>query len=267
MQHAIITGGSSGIGFALASKLYSRGWALSLIARDRSRLELAKQALHKLCKNSTQEINLYAVDVSIETDSIEVAHQCVTALGHPELLITCAGIVTPGYFEDSSTEAHRLSMEINYFGTLYLVKTISPYMVAAGNGHIVMLSSGAGLMGVFGYTTYSPSKFALRGLAESLRGELKRHGVRVSIVFPPDTDTPQLREEVKSKPVEAYAITGKARTWSAEAVADCILSGIQKNRLNICPGLEMTMLHQFNSLVSPILNKIMDNYNSKMDRK
>ena len=86
-------------------------------------------------------------------------------------------------------------------------------------------------MGLFGYTTYSPSKFALRGLAEALRAELSDENIGVSIVYPPDTETPMLEEENKIKPEETKLITGVVKTWSAEAVADCIMRGIAQRLL------------------------------------
>lgn len=125
-------------------------------------------------------------------------------------------------------------------------------------GHIVLISSGAGLIGMYGYTAYSPTKFALRGLAESLRGEMKLIGVDVSIVYPPDTDTPQLEEENKTKPIETKIITGTANTWSAESVAFEIVQGIQKKSFAINPGFEMALLSRLHSLLAPGINWYMD---------
>lgn len=116
-------------------------------------------------------------------------------------------------------------MATNYFGSLYCIKAALPAMQA--NSHIVLVSSGAGLIGIYGYSAYSPSKFAVRGLAESLRGELKV-GVGISIIYPPDTDTPQLAEENKTKPPATKLITATAKVWSAEAVAKEIVKGIEK---------------------------------------
>ena len=129
-----------------------------------------------------------------------------------------------------------------------------PAMVQQGRGAIVLISSGAGLIGVYGYTPYSPSKFALRGLAESLRGELKVSGIQVAIVYPPDTDTPQLAEENKTKPPETQKITASAETWSAENVAIAIVKGIEKKQFAIAPGTEMSILHKLHSLINPVLN-------------
>jgi 3-dehydrosphinganine reductase len=117
----------------------------------------------------------------------------------------------------------------------------------------VLVGSGAGIVGVYGYSAYSPTKFALRGLAEVLRAELSPEGIRVSIVYPPDTDTPQLAEENKTKPAETKAITAGAQTWSAEGVARSIVTGMDRGRFAITPGWEMTILHRLHSLINPAL--------------
>jgi 3-dehydrosphinganine reductase len=98
----------------------------------------------------------------------------------------------------------------------------------------------------------------LRGLAESLRGELKPLGIRVSIVYPPDTDTPQLAAENRTKPPETKLITETAGIWQAEAVAREIVKGIEKGTFAIAPGLEMKLLTRFHSLLTPVLNWYFD---------
>ena len=131
----------------------------------------------------------------------------------------------PGYFQELPLEIFERTMAVNYFGTLYSIKAVLPSMLERQRGHLVLVSSGVGLIGIFGYTPYSPSKFALRGLAESLRGELKPAGIHLSIVYPPDTDTPQLQQENRTKPPETKQIAATAEMWSAEGVASEILRG------------------------------------------
>ena len=132
----------------------------------------------------------------------------------------------PGYFEQIPLEVFEQTMMVNYFGSLYSIKAVLPnYGSQIRRGNIVLVSSGAGLIGIYGYSAYCPSKFALRGLAESLRGELKPKGIGITIVYPPDTDTPQLAAENKIKPPETKQITATAKTWSPQAVAQQILRG------------------------------------------
>jgi 3-dehydrosphinganine reductase len=251
-QHAIITGGSSGIGKATAKLLASRGANLSLIARDSAKLELAKAEI--LSAFPGCRIFTFAADVSDRIQATEAVMAAIAQQGAPDILITSAGIAHPGYFQELPLEIFERTMAINYLGTLYCVKAALPGMESRRKGSIVLISSGAGLIGVYGYTPYSPSKFALRGLAESLRGELKVMGVHIGIVYPPDTDTPQLAEEKKTKPLETQKMTESAGVWTAENMAIAIVRGIEKKRFAIAPGIEMSLLYWLNSLITPLLN-------------
>lgn len=258
IKHAIITGGSSGIGKAVAQLLASRGANISIIARDREKLEIARQEIAHQAVNSSQTILSLVADVTQPEAIAEMIQTAILQQGIPDLLVTSAGIAIPGYFQDIPLETFEQTMRVNYFGSLYAVKAVLPTMEAAQKGNIVLISSGAGLIGLYGYTAYSASKFALRGFAESLRGELKPKGITVAIVYPPDTDTPQLIAENKTKPPETKAITATAKTWSAEGVARDIIKGIEQKKFAITPGLEMTILNRFHSVIFPLLNKYFD---------
>jgi 3-dehydrosphinganine reductase len=257
-KHAIITGGSSGIGKATAKLLAQQGANITIIARDRNKLETAKTEIEQVKINSQQKILAIAADVSLATAIENAMETAIKQLGSPQILIASAGIAYPGYFEEIPVEVFEKTMAINYFGSLYSIRAVLPAMKAQKQGQIILISSGAGLIGVYGYTAYSPSKFALRGLAESLRGELKITGIQVSIVYPPDTDTPQLAEENKTKPRETKKITATAKTWTAENVAEEIVEGIKRKKFAIAPGLEMSILNRLHSLLTPILNWYFD---------
>lgn len=257
-QHAIITGGSSGIGKEIAKLLAIQGSNISIIARNLSKLEEAKIEITATTANQKQKIMSIPTDVANRVEVETAIKKAVNENGLPDLLITAAGISRPGYFRELPIEIFEQTMAINYFGSLYSVRAVLPMMEQQKKGQIVMISSGAGLIGIYGYTPYCPSKFALRGLAESLRGELKLSGISVSIVYPPDTDTPQLEEENKTKPLETKRITATSGLWSAEDMAIAILQGVKKKSFAIAPGLEMTLLDKFHSLLSPIIQWYMD---------
>lgn len=250
-RSAILTGGSSGIGKAVASLLVAQGWTVTLIARRPDVLASARAEL--LAHASKATVHTIAADVSKRDEANAAMTKSIELAGVPELLVASAGIATPGYFDTVPVTVHEETLAINYLGTLYCVLAVWPGMKAAGRGSIAMISSGAGLSGIFGYTAYAPSKFAVRGLAESLRPEAKRHGIHVAVVYPPDTDTPQHEAESKIKPVETKAIVGNARLLSAEHVAKAIVRGIARRQFAITPGLEMTLLNRLHSLIAPLL--------------
>lgn len=253
-KHAIITGGSSGIGLAVAKILAAANWRLTLIARSEETLDQAKAAL------AVPGIDILTISANVanQENITQAIQQSIASFGTPELLITSAGVAHPGYFAELENQTFKNAIDINYFGTLYAIQAAAPSMREAGKGNIVMISSGAALVGVYGYSAYAPSKFAVRGLAEVLRSEFKPDGVSVSIVYPPDTETPQLTQENKTKPAETFAISGNAKTWQAEDVATLIVKGIKQNRFSITPGIEMTALARLGSLLNPVLQYAFD---------
>ncbi|MGF1538861.1 MAG: SDR family oxidoreductase [Pleurocapsa sp.] len=257
-RHAIITGGSSGIGKATAKLLVQQGANISIIARDRSKLATAKQEIQQVIIDPNQYILTLSADVAQPREIDSAINKAITQLGSPDLLITAAGIARPGYFADIPIEVFENTMAVNYFGSLYSIRAVLPAMERQSKGQIVLIASGAALIGIYGYTAYCPSKFALRGLGESLRGELKPKGIRVAIVYPPDTDTPQLAEENKTKPPATKRITATAAIWTPEAVARQILQGVENRHFTITPGWEMTILSQLHSLIAPVLNWYFD---------
>jgi 3-dehydrosphinganine reductase len=257
-QHAVITGGSSGIGLAIAQRLVRTGTHVSIIARDPLKLNAAQAQIEQHRTTSAQQVLTFTADVSDRAQAESAIQGAIAQLGAPDQLITCAGVAHPGYFQDLPIDVFEHTMAVNYFGSLYCIRAALPSMQQRQRGHIVLVSSGAGLLGIYGYTPYSPTKFALRGLAESLRGELKPIGIGVSVVYPPDTDTPQLISENQTKPPETKRITATAQMWTADQVAHEILNGIKKHQFAIAPGLEMSILHRFHSLISPALNWYFD---------
>lgn len=192
-------------------------------------------------------------DVSVEAEVLAALQAAERVHGPVDVLITSAGVARPGYFEEVPVAVFERTMAVNYFGTLYPLKAVVPAMRQRGRGAVAIIASGAALVGLFGYTPYAPSKFALRGLAEALRAELAGTGVGVTIVYPPDTDTPQLEEENRTKPVETKALTAGAGLWSADAVAQRTLAAIQRGNFSVTPGLPLTALAWFHSTLAPIL--------------
>ena len=265
--HALITGGSSGIGRALALRLAADGWNLSLLARGRTRLEDAAAEIGRRRARPDQRVLIFPADVADAAAAELAVAGAIAALGPPELVITSAGIAAAGRFGDVPPDLFARAIEVNYLGSVHVARAVLPAMRAARRGRVVFLSSAAGLLGLYGYTAYAPTKFALRGLAESLRAELKPDKVAVSIVYPPDTDTPQLGEENKTKPEETKRMTGAADIWSADAVAQSILRSIARGAFAITPGWKITLLYRFPGILGPALAWYFDRIVARMARR
>ena len=239
-KNAIITGGSSGIGKATARLLAQRGANVAIVARRQPLLDAALQEFEAVRVDRAQVFQAFSADLS-DREQAQAAIGAITTDGRtPDVLINAAGFAHPGYFEELPIEIFRRTIEIDFFGTLYPCKLVAPLMIERHSGHIVNFSSMAGVIGVFGYTAYGAAKFAIRGFSDVLRAELKPHGVHVSIVFPPDTDTPQLHYEDQFKPLETRRIGGSAGLLKPEQVAQAVIRGIAKNRYAITPGFEST---------------------------
>ncbi|MEO1396814.1 MAG: SDR family oxidoreductase [Cyanobacteria bacterium J06634_5] len=272
--HTIITGGSSGIGLAIAQHLVAQGMRVTLIARDQARLQQAKATLEQIDSEQTTsssvkqpdktarqdppQVLTVSADVSDRAQATQAIQSAIAQFGPPSQLITSAGIAQPGHFEQLSVDVFEEAMAVNYFGTLYCIQAVLPAMQQQGYGKIALISSGAGLIGLYGYSAYGASKFAVRGLAESLRAEFKPMNISVSIAYPPDTDTPQLTAENLTKPAATKQITATASLWSAEAVAQKIVQGMAKGQFEISPGHEISILTRMHSLISPLLNRYFD---------
>ena len=161
--------------------------------------------------------------------------------------------------EDLDPAAFRRQIEVNYLGAVYVTQAALPAMLERRAGHIVNVCSAAGFLGMFGYTAYGASKYALRGFSDTLRAELRPRGIDVSIVFPPDTDTPQLAYDKAARPPEIDIILGqKVSVKSPEFVARAILDGIAHRRYIITPGLDTTFFYWLSGVVGPLQYRIMD---------
>ncbi|MFI5394130.1 MAG: SDR family oxidoreductase [Candidatus Binatia bacterium] len=237
-KQVYVVGGSLGIGLAVAERVAALGADVTMFARRRAPLEQAAEAVRAACRRPTQSVAWRQLDVADHDQVAATMRALVAERGAPDVLINCAGRAYPRRFEDITYAQFAETMLVNLHGCWNTVQALLPHMRARRSGYIVNTSSIAGLVGVFGYTDYCASKFALVGFSEALRGELKPQGITVSVLCPPDTETPGFATENLTKPEETRAISASAKVLSPAAVADALLRGMARGTFLIIPGVD-----------------------------
>ncbi|XP_012233007.1 3-dehydrosphinganine reductase isoform X2 [Linepithema humile] len=221
-KHVVITGGSSGIGKHVAIIAAKHGANVTIIARDIQRLEATKNEILHACENKdVQRVEYLSLDIGANYENVEKAvADLERTMGPIYMLVNCAGTAICGKIEDTTLDSLNKMININFLGAYYCIKAVAQRMKASREGMIVLTSSQAAMLGIFGYSAYCSTKFALRGLAESIAMELQPYNVSVTLCLPPDTDTPGFAAEELSKPLETRLISQAAKLVTPDVVAD-----------------------------------------------
>jgi 3-dehydrosphinganine reductase len=265
-ENVLITGGSSGIGLETAVAFGRLGANLCLVARDQARLQQAARAIEDRVGAAVQ-IHIFPADVSNREQIEGAIHQVGQQHGGVHTLINNAGIFLPGRVIDNQIEALEQIMQVNYLGMLYATQVAWPYLQAAQKGHIGFVSSVVGYAGAIGYGAYAPTKFAVTGLAECLRMEAADCGLGVTIVFPPDTDTPQLHYENEHTLPECLALKQNSRVMPPEVVAQKFVDGICQYRFEVFCNFEDKFIRWIKATWPELYFKIMDGIVARDRRK
>lgn len=235
-KRVIITGGSSGIGLATALQLAAKGSKVALVARNAKKLEEATREVNAKHPGSAVWV---AADVGDNASIAKAVDECAAKLGGGvDILVHSAGISRPGMFEEVPLKDFENLIHVNYMGSVYVTRAVVPHLKAAGGGRLVYVSSLAGMTSVTGLTAYSPTKYAVRGLAEGLQMELRPFGIYTTVVNPPDVDTPMYKWEMGFKPVECKRISEGSGLFSAEAIAGDIVGGIERWSFYVSTGFD-----------------------------
>ncbi|XP_055273475.1 3-ketodihydrosphingosine reductase isoform X2 [Moschus berezovskii] len=251
--HVVVTGGSSGIGKCIAIECYKQGAFITLVARNEDKLLQAKKEIEKHSINDKQVVLCISVDVSQDYSQVEnVIKQAQEKLGPVDMLVNCAGMSLAGKFEDLEVSTFERLMSVNYLGSVYPSRAVIATMKERRVGRVVFVSSQAGQLGLFGYTAYSSSKFAIRGLAEALQMEVKPYNVYVTVAYPPDTDTPGFAKENQTKPLETRLISETTSVCKPEQVAKQIVKDAVQGNFNSSIGSDGYMLSSLTCGMAPV---------------
>lgn len=177
---ALVTGGSEGIGYAIAEALVAKGARVAIMGRDQAKLEAAAETLGALA---------VVGDVGVEADAVRVTAAAIEQLGGLDILVNNAGF---GHFlplVDMTVDKFEAVFRTNVTGAMLMAREAARQFVDQESGHIVNISSTSGLAGGKYSTAYSGSKFALKGMTECWRAELRPYNVRVTLVNPSEVQT------------------------------------------------------------------------------
>ncbi|HLO60787.1 MAG TPA: SDR family oxidoreductase [Bacteroidales bacterium] len=229
-----ITGGSAGIGKALAEELFSRGAVLILSARNTEKLQALKNDFNSKDPGRCHIIPCDITDPSQIDNAAALVMKTVPKL---DILINNAGVSQRSYVMDTSIETERKLFELNYFGAVGVTKAILPFMINKGGGNIVVISSMAGKFGFRMRSTYSASKHALQGYFETLRAELSDKNVNVLLVCPGRIKTDISVNSLKGDGSK-YGVmdAGQAKGVSVERCASIIVNALKRNRKEVFIG-------------------------------
>jgi len=260
-RHCYITGGSSGLGLALAVLLTKKGAHVSIVARNEQRLQKALEEIETVRQTPGQILKAYAYALDNEQGAAAALEAACEPHGgrSPDALFLCAGKSTPGFFVEQDEASMRAGMDQTYWVQASTALVAGKRMAKRHEkGKIVFISSVLGYFSIVGYSTYSPGKFALRGLAEALQSEFMLYGIDIHICFPGTIFTPGYEEENKTKPNVTLKIEESDDGAKPEVVAEGLLRGVQNGNFHITYDFISNVFRSSTAGSSPRNNVIMD---------
>ncbi|MDP8254590.1 MAG: SDR family NAD(P)-dependent oxidoreductase [Candidatus Alcyoniella australis] len=253
-----ISGGTSGIGLGVARWCARHGANVLIFSVDDEQVfDRARSEIEQDRRSPPQRVETLRLDVSDDEAVRRELGRAVREFGAPYLLLNSAGIGGADYFEKIDARRFEAYLRINVLGTRNVVAAVIEAM-KPGAGHIVNLGSIGGLIGVFGSTAYSASKFGVVGFSECLRAELKQYGINVCVLCPGAVDTPLWRTANQSRPKEQLALNRNAGTMTADQVADALFEELPKRRFLILPGRGAKLIHLVTRLAPGLREWIAD---------
>jgi NAD(P)-dependent dehydrogenase (short-subunit alcohol dehydrogenase family) len=268
-KRCLVTGAASGIGRATALAAAARGAELFLTDIDadglRSVGEEIGRARGTVGHSRTADVSDHAAIEALAID-IHASH------GSMDVVMNIAGVSTWGTIERLEHRHWQRMIDVNLIGPINVLESFVPPMIEAGRGgHIVNVSSAAGLFGLPWHAAYSASKFGLRGISEVLRFDLRRHGIGVSLVCPGAVRTPLVnRVEIVGVDRNSPAVEGLVRRFerravTPEVVAAKILEGIERNRYMVFTSADIRIGYWFQRKFAPAYELTMRRLNDRLN--
>jgi len=255
----IITGGSSGIGKALAAEFGMRGSKVMITGRNGYNLE---KAVSELTAKGVEVIG-FRGDVGLEDDNKRMAEEAIEKFGTIDILVNNAGISMRALFEEADLDVVRRVMDTNFWGMVYATKYCMPEIIR-NKGSIIGVSSIAGFRGLPGRTGYSASKFALNGFLEALRLELVPKGTHVLTACPGFTSTNiRVKALTKTGATQGSSPREETNMMSAEACAHYIYAATVKRRRTLVLTTQGKLTVFMNKWLPGLVDRVVFNIMSR----
>ncbi|HVP59980.1 MAG TPA: SDR family NAD(P)-dependent oxidoreductase [Myxococcaceae bacterium] len=240
MSHAVVTGGASGLGRALATRLHDEGWSVDLWDRDAAALESALYGRERVGRR--------LVDVR---SAEEVRRGFEELRAEPQLVFHAAGVCHVGDLESLRLDECRLDMEVNYLGTLHVLHAAAARLQPGSQ--VICVASVAGLKGLPEFAGYGATKFAVLGFCEAVEGELRRRGIALSVLCPPAVATPMVRN------LSYHPALYSLFPFSDErAVVETVLRGMRSRRFLLTVDRGTRALRLVDRLAPRLLARYLD---------
>lgn len=272
-KKVFITGGSAGIGRALALAMAKDGASVVVCARGQEGLDRVVAEL-RAAGGSGARFGAVQADVADPAQVRAAAASALELLGGLDVLVCNSGYAQAGAVGELPDEAFRQLMDVNYFGHVHVVRAFHDHFARQGKGDVVLVSSMLAVLSVYGYGAYSASKFAITGFAQALRQEMLIHGVRVKLFLPPTTDTPGLAKENQDKPALVHEMemgSSLNATHSAEKVAGAFMKWLPTGRFfgyaTWDSWLQFFMAHHFPELTLRIADGELEGARARLAKK
>jgi NAD(P)-dependent dehydrogenase (short-subunit alcohol dehydrogenase family) len=269
-KRCLITGAASGIGKATALAAAGKGAEVFLTDVQAEALDGAAEEI-RLAGGRVGHHK--AFDVRDHDAVVAFAEEIHSAHGSMDVVMNVAGISTWGRIEQLEHEHWRRTIDINLVGPISFLECFVPPMIEARRGgHVVNVSSVAGLFGLPWHAPYSASKFGLRGVSEVLRFDLRKHGIGVSLVCPGAVKTPLVETveivgvDRENPRIRKLVALFERRAVTPEHVAERILTAIERNRYMVFTSPDGRLLHWWQRKFSPPYELIMRVMNRELDR-
>lgn len=276
-KRCLVTGAASGIGKAVALALATEGAELAITDINAEQLSITATEIKQL---GAKVLLATAFDITDFTAVEKMAATLHAQCGHIDMLFNIAGISTWGSIENLEIEHWRQLVEVNLMGPVHVLKAFTPAMIAAKQGgHVINVSSAAGLFGLPWHSAYSATKFAVRGLSEVLRFDLKPSNIHVSLVCPGAVDTGLVGTinivGVDTGHPEVQALTSRFQKHavSPDKAAKAILKGVRRKKYMVYTSADIAFGHWFTrkwawpyQVVMGLLNRLLTKTLAKISK-